>query len=182
MPPRGWRARVIQQGIDNSENGGVVLVDPAVYCEALNFGFKKIELRSTAGASVTTIDRSAAVSGNITVVTIEGPQGRETVLDGFTITGATRGGGARYLAASRVIRNNIISGNTITNGEGSRATRACLHFVCCRFTVGGKRATQHVERATPWCLLTLPNEHISAQILAYTVWKAIVPSVSGSRE
>ena len=93
----------IQQCIDASSSGDECLVAPGTYYENLNMVGKAITLRSQAGACRTTIDAGNDGWG---IVCLSG-EGRQTVIDGFTITHARAGDGAgmRNEAASPTVRN-----------------------------------------------------------------------------
>jgi hypothetical protein len=71
----------IQAAIDAAIDGQTILVAPGTYVGNVDFGFKRLVVRSEAGAEQTTIKTVRADVG----VLINGGQGRETVLEGFTI-------------------------------------------------------------------------------------------------
>jgi len=79
----------IQEGIDDSNNGDIVLVEPGIYVENINFNGKAVILGSlfyttqdTSYISQTIIDGNQDGS----VVTFESEEGSTSVLTGFTIT------------------------------------------------------------------------------------------------
>lgn len=74
----------IQSAIDAAAGGDVIVVAPGVYNEAIDLLGKSITLQSDAGAGVTTID---ATDLDASVVTCASGEGRDTVLEGLTITG-----------------------------------------------------------------------------------------------
>src|SRR5438309_10915581 len=86
----------IQAGIDATANGDTVLVAPGTYNERINFSGKNITVKSSGGASVTTIDGGAGGSV-VTIVSGEGPgatlQGF-TVQHGYSLTGVAPSNGA----------------------------------------------------------------------------------------
>lgn len=96
----------IQTAINGSMDGDVILVAPGVYREAINVT-EHIELRSTGGAAVTTID---AAGLNATVVQCGSANGPVQVIAGFTITGGVAdtpffGGGGMHIGGEALILN-----------------------------------------------------------------------------
>ncbi len=120
----------IQDAIVAASDGTTVLVAPGTYRERIDFLGKAIEVRSLDGPGATTID--AQSQGR--VVTFRNGEGRDSVLEGFTIRnglldqGAT-GAGILCLSASPTIRNNTIRGN--------RSHGSCGGFVCYEGKGGG---------------------------------------------
>ena len=124
----------IQAAIDLAQGDDVIIVSPGRYNESINFKGKAITLKSSEGASETTIDGWETDDSVVKCISGEGPS---TVLDGFTITGGagnadlyskseTVGGGLLCLHSSPTIRNCIIvsnsasyQGGAIFNGERS---------------------------------------------------------------
>lgn len=105
----------IQAAIGAAADGDTVLVAPGTYFENINFSGKNIELRSSAGPSLTTIDGAATGS----VVTFISGEGRAAILDGFTIQNgrAIFGAGIFVDSSSPTIINNRIVGNTTIPGQ-----------------------------------------------------------------
>ena len=134
-------APTIQAGIDSAAVGDTVLVGPGTYYENITFRTKDLVVRSEMGPEATIIQGSPsavtvtsvrepmslgedAAGGMLwlspesligTVVTIEGGQSRNAVLDGFTVTGGQHGIVAGN--SSPTIRGNVITGN-YTNASG----------------------------------------------------------------
>lgn len=124
----------IQEAIDLAQGDDVILVSPGRYYETINFKGKAITLKSTDGASETTIDGLDKQDSVVKCISGEGPS---TVLDGFSITGGTGntdlyskeetvGGGLLCLHSSPSIKNCIFvsnkasyQGGAIFNGERS---------------------------------------------------------------
>lgn len=107
----------IQQAVTAAVNGDTVLVAPGTYAEAVNLGGKRIRLRSSGGPHVTTIDATSLAP----VVTIGSGATRDTLVEGFTLTGGRDtfdGGGIKISSGSPTIRGNIIRGNRGGNGNG----------------------------------------------------------------
>jgi predicted outer membrane repeat protein len=78
----------IQDAIDAAGDTDEIVVAPGTYFETVNFLGKAITLRSSHGPEVTIID----AQGSDSAVTCDSGEGTDTILDGFTITGASVGG------------------------------------------------------------------------------------------
>lgn len=113
----------IGAAIAAADPGDTLLVCPGTYVESVNFGGKRITLRSLYGPLVTTIDANAAD----TVVTFAAGEGPNSVLEGFTLQngrsgfdtpGFGNGGGIRITNASPTVRNNLIVNNRACTGVG----------------------------------------------------------------
>ena len=119
----------IQDAIDASSNGDLILVGPGTYMESIDFRGKAIAVRSFSGADETVIDGSQAGSS---VVHFWNFEGQDSILDGFTITGGSgsnsagmqRGGGIFVQSSSPTIRNCRIKGNQAGAGGGVAAWTA----------------------------------------------------------
>ncbi len=108
----------IQEAIDAASPGDVVIVDPGTYQENINFHGKDITLRSTDPDDSSVVESTVIDGGELdTVVTFEGGESREAILEGFTITNgeSDEGGGILILSfaarTSPTVRNNVITGN-----------------------------------------------------------------------
>ncbi len=134
----------IQSGINASQNGDTVLVEPGTYYENINFRGKKIVVTSRFYAgndmtyiSSTVINGSTPVnSDSASVVIIGSGCDSTTVLQGFKITGGTgtkwtdehgagvfrEGGGILTALSSPVVRFNIITNNSVMNTSGVTGT------------------------------------------------------------
>ena len=100
----------IQAGIDAAVSGDDVLVADGTYNELINFNAMAITVRSASGAGVTTIDGTGLNGYVVKCISGEGPY---TVLDGFTITGGTLGGGMlNHNGSSPTVTNCTFNGNT----------------------------------------------------------------------
>jgi len=116
----------IQDAIDASINGDIVLVSSGLYYENIDFKGKAITVKSKDGAKLTTIDGGAV--GSVAVFTNSETNG--SVLDGFTLTNGIGAvspihsniwfGGAVFCESfsSPTIINNIIIKNTASLGGG----------------------------------------------------------------
>ena len=107
----------IQQGIDAAVNGDSILVAPGTYVENISFYGKAIIVKGSSGPDVTIIDGNQVGK----VVTFNNGEGKNSVLDGFTVTngdGYQDGGGVYCIHASPTIKNNIITGNMVPKYGG----------------------------------------------------------------
>jgi hypothetical protein len=114
-------APTIQAGIDASSEGDTVLVGPGRFIENIDFKGKGILVRGS-GPHQTTLDGS---EGGSTCVLFESGEGKDTVLEGFTITGGTGwfgvGGGILINRSEPIIRGNAIRENSAPSGNGGGA-------------------------------------------------------------
>ena len=106
----------IQDAINFSVNGDVIIVSSGTYNENINFLGKSIVLESELGALQTVIDGGAIDS----VVTFTSNETNEAVLRGFTITNgnSSEGGGIKVYNSSPIIEKNIITMNFGCTGAG----------------------------------------------------------------
>jgi len=110
----------IQSAINDATDGDTALVAPGTYSENINFGGKAITVTSESGPQDTIIDGGNADS----VVSFTSGEGRDSVLNGFTvqngrrIQGFTEGGGIRIQGSSPTITNNKITNNHAFSGAG----------------------------------------------------------------
>ncbi len=113
----------IQQVIDAAVGGDTILVAPGTYTENINFKGKTITVKSEVSRKVTIIDGGQKDS----VVTFASGEGRNSVLDGFTIRngrsgfdtpGFGDGGGVRIDNASPTVLRNAIVDNKACDGLG----------------------------------------------------------------
>ena len=107
----------IQNAIGAASTGDVILVSAGTYFEHINFMGKAITVRSAAGPIQTILDGSHTD----TVVSFLGPEGRQSVLSGFTIQNgnATFGGGIGMTFASPTITGNIFRYNGFAANSGA---------------------------------------------------------------
>lgn len=119
--PRGSirvrRGQPIQRAIDAAPGTGATLcVAPGTYRGLINFRGKPIHLVSSGGPTVTFLDGG----GTGPVVTFSSAEGKDSILNGFTIRNgkATYGGGIYIKEASPTIRNSIVTGNAVTGEFG----------------------------------------------------------------
>lgn len=100
----------IQGAIEVSVDGDEIVVAPGTYNERISFLGKAVTLHSSDGPAVTIIDASNL---NDHVVMCTTGEGRDTVLQGFTITGglAPRGGGMFNVESHPTVTNCIFVEN-----------------------------------------------------------------------
>ena len=98
--------------------GATICVAPGTYNEKINFLGKPINLISSGGPAVTILS-----GGNTgTVVTFQTSEGKDSILNGFTVQDgrAINGAGILIKNASPTIRNCIVRQNTATGDSYSR--------------------------------------------------------------
>jgi len=133
----------IQAAIDAANNGDQIEVAPGIYFEAINFNGKAVRLYSSSGPQLTTINGA----GHYHVVQCINGEGLETVLEGFTITGAyangtgsdTYGGGMYNYSSSPTVTNCTFTANRAGDrGGGMYNTNGSNpEVINCRF-IGNK--------------------------------------------
>ena len=114
--------QVIQYGIDEAPVVGCWEVDvhPGTYVETVDFLGYPVDVRSTDGPELTTIDADG-MGPTVSFVTDETPEAR---LYGFTVTGGANDLGAGIMvkstaettSSSPTIEGNVITGNTTSDG------------------------------------------------------------------
>jgi predicted outer membrane repeat protein len=114
-----------QAAIDAAVDGDTIIVSPGTYYENIDFQGKAITIKSKHGPDVTVLDGGGAGS----VVTFQGGEGPDSVLEGFTITN----GGGTY---SNGPGGGIFVSNAGPSLKGNRITG------CTSLTMGG---AVHVE-------------------------------------
>jgi hypothetical protein len=109
--------QTIQAAINAANNGNTVLVAPGTYFENIYFRGKAITVTSESGPDVTKIDGGGADS----VVIFNSREGRDSVINGFTLQNGNPGvggGGVRIASASPTVTNNVITNNRGCTGAG----------------------------------------------------------------
>ena len=120
----------IQGGIGIAVNGDTVLVAAGTYGEAINLSGKQIVLRSEQGWAATVIQ--GVIPGTPTV-TISSGEDTTTVIDGFTIKGASSGLGVYCGSSSPVIQNcEVTECTTDWNGAGIWFENSAMKIRNCR--------------------------------------------------
>jgi len=128
----------IQQAINAAPaTGASICVLPGTYAELLDFKGKPINLVSSGGPAATILDGG----GSGPVVTFASAEGKDSILNGFTIRNgrALSGAGIYIKEASPAIRNSILSGNkavgNYARGGGLAVTGVWAHpsITCTKF-------------------------------------------------
>ena len=111
----------IQKGINTVQDNGMIIVLPGTYYENINFGGRKITVRSDNPDDVNVVaDTVIDANGSGSVVIFNSGEDANSVLSGFTITnGNTELGGGIYIdGASPIIEKNVITGNSASSEGG----------------------------------------------------------------
>lgn len=123
----------IQAAIDAAVNGDVVCVAAGTYNESINFQGKAITLRGSGKPQETVIDAPGAAS----VVTCNTGEGRNTIIAGFTITGASTAssGGGMYVANSSptIIDCRFVENTATDDGAGIYVLNGSPTLIKCHF-------------------------------------------------
>ncbi len=123
----------IQDAINASVDGDLILVSPDTYVENINFLGKAVTIQSTAGPALTIIDGDQLGSA----VTFASNETIDTVLDGFTIRNgvADDGGGVYCWGSSPTIMNCMIVENSVSkawsSGGGICSNESAPTFINC---------------------------------------------------
>ncbi|NQT33673.1 right-handed parallel beta-helix repeat-containing protein, partial [bacterium] len=114
---------VIQEAIDASEDGDLVLVSPGTYVENINFEGKEIVVMGNPDdPSEVIIDGD---SDGSSVIVFSSNEGNDAILDGFTVqNGETDYGGGIYInGASPILQHLVVHNNQAeSNGGGIYCT------------------------------------------------------------
>lgn len=107
----------ISAAITAASNYDTICVDPGTYVDRIDFGGKLITILGVSGSGSTTISGG----GSGPVVTFDGGEDYEAVLDGFTITSgsSTTGSGVYLSGSSPTLQNLVITGNTCATSSSS---------------------------------------------------------------
>jgi hypothetical protein len=128
----------IQAGIDAATPGDEIVVGPGTYLESIDFLGKAITVRSVLDDPAMTIIDGTGSCHVVQCVSGEGP---ETILEGFTITGANacgpfpdnRGGGMHNSNSSPTVTNCIFQGNAAGLGGGMYNANSSPMVTNCAF-------------------------------------------------
>jgi hypothetical protein len=154
----------IQQGIHAASGGDKVIVAEGNYFERIHFPGKNIILSSTNPLSDEVVF-DTIIDGDLagTVVTFDGTETGDCVVEGFTIRDgkAEHGGGIRggmaELHTQATIRENVITGNVTGGSGGGLPLPGGVPLTVVRFTVCGSVGVVHfirgvsAQRACPNC-------------------------------
>jgi hypothetical protein len=128
----------IQKAIDKAPCGpSAICVAPGTYTGLINFHGKPVNLVSSGGPGVTFLDGAGAGP----VVTFATAEGKDSILDGFTVRNGKAGFGAGIFInmASPTIRNSILTKNRATGtfgrggGIGVLGAQAHPAILCAQF-------------------------------------------------
>jgi len=122
----------IQAGIDDANDGDVILVAPGIYRgdgnRDIDFRGKAITVRSEDGPRTCIIDSDGAYAERHRGFYFQNEEGPDSVLEGFTITGGAQyrsaGGGIRCHNSSPSIRGCVVVGNDAQTGGGIALDRS----------------------------------------------------------
>jgi len=107
--PRGCLYRSIQDAIEGSVDGDIIIVHPGTYYEPLNLKGKAVQIKALPGKQPPVINAKYQTSA----ITINQNESTQTVISGFIIENgrASHGGGILIDGASPLIENCIIRDN-----------------------------------------------------------------------
>lgn len=133
----------IQAGINAAVNGDVVEVAPGTYLESITFAGKRITVRGAAGAAATTIDSTTLAAR---AVQMQAGETRQSVLEGFTVTGGAGAGGLIMTGgASATIKDCVFTGCVAPHGGSMYIDAGSPLVQRCVFTGNSATQTQNVS-------------------------------------
>jgi len=133
----------IQGAVDAAVDGDEIVVGPGTFDETVDLLGKALLLRSSDGPSATIIDIGAMPRSAVTCTSGEGP---DTVLDGFTITGAAApadGGGMSIVQSGPTVTGCVFTGNTAGRHGGGMYVAAGSFPTVTGCTFSGNTAGLH---------------------------------------
>ncbi|MDZ4211475.1 MAG: right-handed parallel beta-helix repeat-containing protein [Methylotenera sp.] len=149
----------IQHEIDSAVDGDVIIIEPGIYYENIDFKGKAIMLKSIDPGNAEIVKNTVIDGGGLgSTVVFQSGEGVDTVLEGFTITGGNgykvtsgseqnnRGlhyygwGGGILVAneSSPTIANNIIDNNDGRTGGGIAVIRASSPHIFNNVIIGNR--------------------------------------------
>jgi parallel beta-helix repeat protein len=142
----------IQTAIDHAVDTDEIEVAPGTYFETIDFLGKAIWLRSDLGPEVTIIDASG--QGYVSVVNCNSGEGPDTILHGFTITGALTydyGGGMYNDGSSPTVTDCIFTRNIGLFGGGMYNSSSNPTIIYCTFSesVAGNGGGMYNDASSP---------------------------------
>ncbi|MHC4618992.1 MAG: PKD domain-containing protein [Planctomycetota bacterium] len=140
----------IQNAIDAAGQGDEIIVEPGRYCENINFKGKAITVRSSEPDDPCIVETTIIDANGVgSVVTFADSEDRDSVLQGFTLTGGTgtewmadyyAGGGIYCIVAAPSILQNIITGNSVNESGGGLFCDVGSHALLYKNTITGNSA------------------------------------------
>lgn len=116
---RGTRYNYIRHAVEDAVEGDVIVAAPGTYNETVSFAGKAITVRSQDANDSGTV-AATIIDGGAEAVSFAHGEDANSVLAGFTVTGATRGidcsGAAPTILNCRIL-GNIESGLTLSQGS-----------------------------------------------------------------
>ena len=175
----------IQEQIDAAKDGDTVVVAPGTYMGVIDFQGKAIKLVSEQGPFLTVIDGSGVDSP---VISFKNGEGRDSILQGFTIQNGHDKGIFVHNASPGII-NNIVANTAICDGAGIELNTSSAivkqntirdNLATCTGTrAGGAIVVRGVAAAV------IVNNHIIDNVSidlagGITLWDAGTPVVEGN--
>jgi len=120
-PTKAVRYQTIQDALCESDDGDEIVVYPGAYRENITFEGRNVLLRSADPSDGSVVARTIIDGGGRgPVVGFSGTEGPACILSGFTIRNGNgkAGGGIRGAGTQATIRNNVVTGNSATEGGG----------------------------------------------------------------
>jgi hypothetical protein len=105
----------ISQAINAASNGDTIIVDPGTYNESIDFMGKAIKVASAKGPEKTIINGG----GSSAVVSFTSGETPSSILEGFSVEGASGGAGIQVSNSSATIKGNYIMNNNTSCPTGA---------------------------------------------------------------
>ena len=105
--------QTIQEAINNSRDGDTIVVKPGTYSEQVGFNGRRVTVRSENPNDPAVVEATVITGGTRSSVFFDFGEGRDSVLEGFTITGqGIFCAGTSPTISKNVIRDSATSGIT----------------------------------------------------------------------